>query len=480
MADANTVTVQIPEEIKQSILDLRKVAEGAATKEMVEKALGDFRKELEGWRPNGRSGSEPPPEEGKGKGKFDKARAKTLLEKMIIEPATTAELKRLQELNDACYIVGKTIAHNRSVADGEVIPYASVVKGLGLYQDFARQAGSSLSKAMDTATSDEGAEFIPTGFSASLIDQIRLELRVPALFGQFTMPTSPYTFPVAGTDLTAFKVPEATSDSFLTEANKITAMTPGSSNVSFTAVGLGALVVFSEEVDEDSIVPVVPYIRERIAIAMARARETAIVNGDTTSGESNINGTTVGNSTTDARKCWYGLRYYSPAAQQVSLATFNLQTIRTVRSNMGKYGVAVSDLAWIASLKTSFKLLNLQDDGGNYVVVTLDKYGPNATILTGEVGKLDGIPVIVSELLPDNLNACGLYDGVTTTKSVLVCVNRRCFLQGERRGLRIQSAPIIWTDQGLMVAKARLAFKRTLTPGSDEACANLGYAVDVS
>jgi len=53
------------------------------------------------------------------------------------------------------------------------------------------------------------------------------------------------------------------------------------------------------------------------------------------------------------------------------------------------------------------------------VVRTVDKYGQFATVLNGELGKIDGIPVIVSEKIRENLNASGVYDGTTTTKTLL-------------------------------------------------------------
>jgi hypothetical protein len=65
--------------------------------------------------------------------------------------------------------------------------------------------------------------------------------------------------------------------------------------------------------------------------------------------------------------------------------------LRGNRKKMGKYGVDPNELAHILSINEYIDLLS------DTAVFTLEKYGPNATILTGELAKVDNVPVIVSE-----------------------------------------------------------------------------------
>jgi hypothetical protein len=79
----------------------------------------------------------------------------------------------------------------------------------------------------------------------------------------------------------------------------------------------------------------------------------------------------------------------------------------------------MGSLAWIASIASYYKMLGLTE------VLTLQNYGPQATVLQGELGKFDSIPIIVSEYQRQDLNASGVYDGVTKTKTALPGQPRR-------------------------------------------------------
>ena len=114
---------------------------------------------------------------------------------------------------------------------------------------------------MDTLTASEGLEWIPTEFSGQLYDIVTISLKVAALFPSITIPTPVFKLPVATTDDIAFLVPENITDAFLNDANKMPTITPGTGNVTLTAKKLGALTVFSEEVNEDSIIAIVPFLR---------------------------------------------------------------------------------------------------------------------------------------------------------------------------------------------------------------------------
>ena len=55
---------------------------------------------------------------------------------------------------------------------------------------------------------------------------------------------------------------------------------------------------------------------------------------------------------------------------------------------------------------------------------TLDVFGSAAAILTGSIGKLGGMDVVVSGFMTSDLNASGVYDGVTETKTGYVIAHR--------------------------------------------------------
>jgi HK97 family phage major capsid protein len=336
-------------------------------------------------------------------------------------------------------------------------------RSLKMWGDFAREA-SELRKAMDTATSGEGLEWIPTGFSADLIQKVKLGLKVAALHGRFAMPTNPFKLPIDGADAVAYLTAESTSDT----ATKITASTPGSSNVTFDAVKLACRVLVSAELDEDSVVAILPLLRDKIVRALAEAQENATINGDTTA--THMDGDVA--SASDVRKSWKGYRKLALAGAKVDCSTFNIANLRAIRAAMGKYGVNPNDLAWIAGVSVFNKMLSLGE------VMTVDKYGRRATVLTGELAKLDGIPVIVSEFIRENLNASGVYDGVTTDNTVLPLVYRPAFLYGDRRSitLRVSHELYMETDQDVAIATQRLDF-RPVQDATVEKIVGLGYNI---
>jgi hypothetical protein len=277
-------------------------------------------------------------------------------------------------------------------------------------------------KAMDTAESGGGSEWIPTGFSPNVINQVRQELIVSSLFQNIYMPTPSYKMPVESNPAQAYIVPENTAD---TSQTSITPSQFSTGQVTFNAHTLGAMTRVSFELDQDSIVPMVPMIQRNLLRGHAQGLEDAIINGDTTGTHQDSDVT----SATDPRKGgWKGLRKYAIAnSLTVDGATFNSTALRTARSKMGKYGINPTNLVWIVSNAVYCQMLGFPE------VLTLEKFGPHATILTGQLAAIDGIPVVVSPYLRQDMNASGVYDGTTTTKTAAILVNKDAFLVGDRQ-----------------------------------------------
>jgi HK97 family phage major capsid protein len=307
-------------------------------------------------------------------------------------------------------------------------------------------------KALDTATSGEGAEWIPTGFSSRLIDRIDLQLVVAPIFPRFTMPTNPFTIPVEGGHATPYLVAENTGD---TGQTKVTVSTPGTQNVTLDARTIGARTLASYEIEEDSIIPILPFMQRKLTLAIARGIDDALVNGDTagTHQDSDVTGAT------DRRKAWDGLRKLTLTAAKQDLSTFTVENIRNIRSKMGKYAANPADNSWIVGVQGHILLLSLKDSANNPVVITMDKLGSMATILTGMIGSLDGSPVLISEFMREDVNASGVYDGSTTDKKLLALVNRPSFTIGDRRRVLVETDRDIEEQQHKIVASWRGDFE---------------------
>lgn len=318
-------------------------------------------------------------------------------------------------------------------------------------------------KAMETSTSTAGGDFIPTGFSRNLIELVQLDLRVAALHGRFNMPTNPYTFPVEGADMTAYVVGENTGDNDAgTTATWVPASTPGTANNTFTAKKVGVRSVLSQEINEDSIISVIPYVRGKIARSLAQAQENTVINGDVRT-SSNIDGVTLTSVQTTA---YDGYRRAAQlAGTTYDLSTFDLATLRTLRAGMGVYGVDTQQLCYVTGINGYHKLLGLTE------VITMDKIGNRATILSGQMGELDGIPIVLSEYLVNTYDSQGLNRG-TDTKTEVILTRKDMFQFGDWRDITLKNREVIETDQFVLVALQRLAFKSLFTAsGTQTFCA---------
>ena len=197
-----------------------------------------------------------------------------------------------------------------------------------------------------------------------------------------------------------------------------------------------------------------------IAKDMRDAVEDALINGDSASTHQdaiaswNIRGrwgaAGLGGSN-DHRRLWTGLR----AASFDKSTTLDVNAIDAAKlleliSKLGEY--ASSDKVLIVSPEALYgSLMGLEQ------LITLDKFGPQATILTGQLGSIFGMPVVVSRFLSDDLHTTGLYTGASATTGIL-CVSRDSWNIFARRGISIQQEQDITSGAYNMVATERLTF----------------------
>ena len=133
----------------------------------------------------------------------------------------------------------------------------------------------------------------------------------------------------------------------------------------------------------------------------------------------------------------------------VSEAMFN-----GVRGQLGKYGVRPSELAYICDVNTFIKSLTIDS------FRTLDKFGPQATVLTGQLGAVEGIPVIVSEQMKLADSDGKVTDaGNNTNTGRLLIVNRTQWRVGFKRELNIETVRDAQKRQNIMVVSFRIGLQ---------------------
>jgi HK97 family phage major capsid protein len=318
---------------------------------------------------------------------------------------------------------------------------------------------------MDTATAAEGLEWVPTALSADFIEKFRFGSRIASLFPDIAMPTNPFKLPYTG-GLGAdsfYLVGESISDS--PAASPTTTLATGAQTL--TAKKLKARIYFSEEITEQSIVPLLPHLLAEILQAGSEAIDDCVLNGDTTATHMDSDVT----DSKDRRKIWNGLRDQCPAGTKVDLGTFATATLLSIVTAMGKYGITPQDLALITG-PTGYNKLRLLTE-----VLTVDKYGPQATILNGELAKISGIPIIISEAVRQNLNATGVYDGSTTTKTIALLVNRKAAMLGSWMQVKMTYKEDAEVDQNQLILRFYKALAYRWTPSSTVTTIGLAYNI---
>lgn len=360
------------------------------------------------------------------------------------------EIARLQKAADAVYAAD---AMSRYVMDeGQLEEYRRKggARSLKVYRQYAAIRDNfvkAVGDLIDTGT--EVANWIPTQYSSSLYEKIKLGLPLMGMFREIAMDAPTVVLPLNMNDHEALRVTQTTTlgssgagdpwqDAYF---NNPTAF--ASAKITFVAEKLRARYWMSEEASEDSIVALLSMLQNLMVRNIGEAIEDAIYNGQVT-GDIDTGGTHFGKSnpvssyTNDARYCWDGIRYHasvytgspSTSADQ-SNAKPTVVALRGLRAAMKEIGTNPANLAYILGPIGSIKLL---DDTN---VLTLDKLGPNATIRTGSLAQVDGVDVIVSRRVPENANASGVIDGTTTNRSMASCVHTDAYLVGNRRRITL-------------------------------------------
>jgi hypothetical protein len=352
--------------------------------------------------------------------------------------ATPIEME-LQKKADDIYIVGSLLG---------VDP-----RQTKLYRKYS--GSEDFIKAMDTT---ENSDWVPAQLSPRLQEQVHLALKVASLHETIPMPTQPYELPYVAGGSEAYLADEATEE----DSARFKKSSTSSGKVTFTAKKIASKVILTEEMNEDSIVPVLPLLKKDIVRALAFAIEDATINGDTSGTHQDSDVT----DSRDSRKAWMGYRKLAQADYDFE-NSLTLTKLRALRGQMGVYGVDPLELALVCSIGGYLQIIDVEG------VKTVDKYGPNATILKGELAKIDNIPIVVSEKCRDDLNLSGVYDGSTKTRTSMNLVYRPAMLYGDRRSVTVKTDFDIERDQNILVATQRIAFSRVFA--STETFVATGY-----
>lgn len=373
---------------------------------------------------------------------------------------TLAETGR--EIRRRSLLDGTAGEHTRRVASG---PYRGcdsldIAIARSLFRAaMANGGGRSLDQwdvhlraAMDSVADGRGDELVPTSQASQLWRDVNLETMVASLFSRISMPTNPFDIPLQLGDVSWYPGEENVSA-------KSTALPTGKQTL--TAHELVAEVPWSLTLDEDAVVAMLPEVRRTLVRNAAEVIDDVLLNGDSTATDGiNADGASI-TATTPGKAQWLigfdGLLHL-PLVDNTSQANNLNGAVTAAAFNqalrmLGRYGVRNNEAVFITDVNTFLSSLSIEE------VETVDKLGPAATILTGQLGMVYGHPLIVSEqmrLADTDGKVTGAGNSADTGR--ILAVNRTQWRVGFRRELSIETERDIQKRQNVMVVSLRLAF----------------------
>ena len=195
-------------------------------------------------------------------------------------------------------------------------------------------------------------------------------------------------------------------------AEQTTALT----EVTFSTLKLAAKAYMTDETEEDAIVPLLPIIRRRLVEAHAIAIESAFLNG---TGAAGVPKGLIQYATDDSTKV-------VTTAKADGTVKVSALMIQGLRRKLGRYGKNPNRLALVVSLDAYYDLL--EDPEFQDVSQVSDA---SAVKLVGILGRIYGMPVLVSEYFPAKAVSAP-YAALVYTENFVIPRQRTVTVERER------------------------------------------------
>ena len=304
-----------------------------------------------------------------------------------------------------------------------------------------KQAPRALQPAITKAFNDQagtGAEFIPDQFISDLYQTFQLPKRLRGLLTRVQADRNTLLIPRLNRGGRPYIKGEITVDSPLAQ---YTTSTPATGQKTINIKGLASSYVLDDAAVEDSALAVLPIFSQQIAQDLEDAFEDCMINGDTAATHQddianwNIRdrwGAAGLGGSADHRRTFNGMR--AAAFDQSNTAakagaSLNVSDILSGMASLGELGA--SNLVMVVSPEFMIDIMGLDE------VVTIDKFGPAASILSGQIGSIFNVPIVMSRFMSNDLATTGLYTGSGATTGFLL-FNASSYYLYERRGIVVE------------------------------------------
>jgi HK97 family phage prohead protease len=321
-------------------------------------------------------------------------------------------------------------------------------------------------------------------FSTNVYEEMRQQLVVAPLFNRIEVNAKQFSVPVASED-TDDAIAQFESGTYATDTNNYvpTSNQHVLKSVDLTPHKFMVKTHIAKDEEEDTLLPLVDFLRSAATRRLARFTDKVLLRGnggltgfDATESMSAGSTTGVGGVASPitgivnhagavaALNVYRGVGLTGAAA---NTATATAATVASARAAMGKYGLAMGD---------QLVLLTSVEGYNNFVTETdfqtVDKFGPQATYLTGSIGAIYGIPIQISEFM-DSVSA-------TANNRVLgTMVYKPGFLIGERRSMEVESDYLPDRQVTALYMSTRYDMKALTTESAAALSSSYSYAVNM-
>lgn len=298
---------------------------------------------------------------------------------------------------------------------------------------FQSLASKAKKYTLTTEGEGTGAELVDTILWGKLLQDVHAATLVANLFERVDMPSG--TMELSEMSDAVFYKPAG-------EGLAVTATDPVTGKRILKAYTLKAQVDVSDEESEDAVIAMIPELRGTLVRNAKEVIDEAILNADASPLKVNINyyyPTTGADIDTTSRfligfdgLIHYCLNELTATPQKFDLATIDVDDFATFEGMLGKYSLNPAQCAYIFDQWTYRKAKFLSD------FTTVEKMGDKATLLTGQLGAVGGIPVIVTDQI---LKSCATgqvhQTAANNTLGRALLVHRPSWKFGMRRNIRV-------------------------------------------
>ena len=315
----------------------------------------------------------------------------------------------------------------------------------------SKELEEAVEKALTATGTATGDEYVPTGMQAQLWGDMFLVSKIRATIPAIPMPTDPFDIPLGWGTVTWRKGTQNTAT---------TVSDPATAKSTLTSTEQVAEVNWAYDFDEDAVIAVLPTLRSELTRDGAEQMDKFLLNADSTdaaTGNINLDDANPADDSYYLSNGQDGIRHLylvDNTAQSTDVnATLTDALLRAGIGRLGKYAADVDRLAMVTDAETYVNgMLGLTN------VVTVDKFGPQATVLTGQLAAYSGIPIVVSGAMAEAEDDGKLSTTAASNDEGQIAIyHRDMWRVGFKRDLMIEIDRNIQKRQFVMVVSFRIA-----------------------